>query len=60
MKPRSDNGVVDSKLNVYGTQNLKVAGRLSFLRFLSPLSHSVLLDLSIAPENVGGNTYNTA
>ncbi|KAH9481245.1 Alcohol oxidase [Psilocybe cubensis] len=25
MKPREQNGVVDSKLNVYGTQNLKVA-----------------------------------
>ncbi|KAK2460296.1 hypothetical protein APHAL10511_007685 [Amanita phalloides] len=42
MKPREDQGVVDSRLNVYGTQNLKIA------------------DCSIAPGNVGANTYNTA
>lgn len=42
MKPLKDGGVVDARLNVYGTQNLKVA------------------DLSIAPENIGGNVGNTA
>ncbi|KAL0575689.1 hypothetical protein V5O48_006277 [Marasmius crinis-equi] len=42
MKPREENGVVDSNLNVYGADNLKVA------------------DMSIAPSNVGANTYNTA
>ncbi len=42
MKPRSQNGVVDARLNVYGTEGLKVA------------------DMSIAPSNVGSNTYNTA
>lgn len=42
MKPREKHGVVDSRLNVYGVQNLKVA------------------DLSIAPSNVGANTYSTA
>ncbi|KAL1738548.1 GMC oxidoreductase-domain-containing protein, partial [Schizophyllum fasciatum] len=42
MMPREKNGVVDSKLNVYGTRNLKVC------------------DLSIAPANVGANTYSTA
>ncbi|KIK68780.1 hypothetical protein GYMLUDRAFT_36268 [Collybiopsis luxurians FD-317 M1] len=42
MKPRTDRGVVDSRLNVYGVQRLKVA------------------DMSIAPSNVGANTYNTA
>jgi hypothetical protein len=37
MKPREQNGVVDSKLNVYGTQNLKVAGKsFVFPRSLSP------------------------
>jgi alcohol oxidase len=30
MKPREQNGVVNSKLNVYGTQNLKVAGKSFF------------------------------
>lgn len=42
MKPRERGGVVDSRLNVYGIQNLKVA------------------DISIAPSNVGANTYSTA
>ncbi|KAF8338387.1 GMC oxidoreductase-domain-containing protein [Amanita rubescens] len=42
MKPREEGGVVDPRLNVYGTQCLKVA------------------DCSIAPGNVGANTYNTA
>lgn len=27
MKPRSQNGVVDPRLNVYGTKGLKVAGK---------------------------------
>jgi len=42
MKPQSQKGVVDPRLNVYGVKNLKVA------------------DLSVAPTNVGANTYNTA
>lgn len=41
MKPREQGGVVDSSLNVYGTEALKV------------------VDLSIAPSNVGANTYST-
>ncbi|KAJ7130938.1 GMC oxidoreductase-domain-containing protein [Mycena filopes] len=42
MKPRSQGGVVDHRLNVYGVKSLKVA------------------DLSIAPSNVGSNTYSSA
>ncbi|KAG2344662.1 alcohol oxidase-like protein [Suillus weaverae] len=42
MKPRADQGVIDTRLNVYGVTNLKVA------------------DMSIAPKNVGTNTYSTA
>jgi hypothetical protein len=29
MKPREQGGVVDARLNVYGTENLKVAGMFS-------------------------------
>ncbi|KAI0759053.1 alcohol oxidase-like protein [Fomes fomentarius] len=42
MKRREEGGVVDSRLNVYGVEGLKVA------------------DMSIAPSNVGANTYSTA
>ncbi|KAJ7126761.1 GMC oxidoreductase-domain-containing protein [Mycena epipterygia] len=44
MKPKSEMGVVDSRLNVYGVQGLKVAD----------------VSISIAPANVGANTYSTA
>lgn len=61
MKPEADGGVVDPRLNVYGTVGLKIAGTL-----LSPRSHSetvlngIRIDLSIMPSNVGSNTYSTA
>lgn len=62
MKPREKGGVVDSRLNVYGVEGLKVAGALaSFLTGLRkretllttyiPLRPT--LDMSIAPANVG-------
>src|SRR5882757_7617541 len=60
MKPREEGGVVDARLNVYGTQNLKVAGMSpSSLSFddMQPMDPS---DCSIPPANVGANTYNTA
>ncbi|KAJ6520923.1 GMC oxidoreductase-domain-containing protein [Mycena vulgaris] len=44
MKPKTAMGVVDERLNVYGVQGLKVAGE----------------HISIAPANVGANTYSTA
>ena len=34
MKPREKGGVVDDKLNVYGVQNLKIAGNY-FALFLA-------------------------
>ena len=49
MKPREQGGVVDYKLNVYGVQNLIQIWTLYFFA-----------DLSIAPGNVGANTYNSA
>jgi hypothetical protein len=37
MKPREKGGVVDQRLNVYGVQNLKVAGMVvSFLTLYFP------------------------
>lgn len=58
MKPREQAGVVDSSLSVYGIQNLKVAGTSHWLGYDCQLTN--LLDMSIAPSNVGANTYNTA
>ena len=59
MKPRDKGGVVDSRLNVYGTKQLKVAGRSSDgLTIMTDLNK--ISDMSICPENVGANTYNTA
>jgi len=52
MKPRAEGGVVDKYLNVYGTENLKIAGESSMF--------NLIVDLSICPGNVGSNTYSTA
>ena len=67
MKAREEGGVVDDRLNVYGAQNLKVAGKSFYFLFIyfwfgkidahpNPFSS----DCSITPGNVGANTYNTA
>ena len=68
MKPREQGGVVDERLNVYGVQNLKIAGNYPypFLFFWARVCQqyisdsSFCLDCSITPDNVGANTYNTA
>lgn len=61
MKAREQGGVVDERLNVYGVQSLKIAGNnnYSFLFFWLNFD-SFFSDCSIAPGNVGANTYNTA
>ena len=51
MKPREEGGVVDSKLNVYGVDGLKVAGACGIGCIVYPMSDSCL-DLSIPPSNV--------
>ena len=53
MKPRDQGGVVDKNLNVYGVENLKIAGGYIYQMLL-------IEDLSICPGNVGANTYSTA
>lgn len=61
MKSRDSGGVVDSRLNVYGVQNLKVAGKAQ--RYMKAARKGLIfngIDCSIAPANVGANTYNTA
>ena len=62
MKPLEQGGVVDERLNVYGVQNLKIAGNYSitFAKTWYILEYSFFIDCSIAPGNVGANTYNTA
>ena len=42
MKPREQGGVVDARLNVYGVQNLKIAGNYLTI----PLEMSLLTDSS--------------
>ena len=39
MKPRERGGVVDERLNVYGVQNLKVAGNYPTAFFAKGLIH---------------------
>lgn len=59
MRQREKGGVVDSRLNVYGVQGLKVAGQ-SILLIVTGIfiQHGNQLDLSIAPSNVGAvSTY---
>lgn len=59
MKPREKGGVVDPKLNVYGVENLKVAGRsphygcgpLRCSQWITNVHFASLLDLSICPGN---------
>ena len=63
MKPREQGGVVDERLNVYGVLNLKIAG--TYPTIAKNLIHIWTFffsfsDCSIAPSNVGANTYNTA
>jgi alcohol oxidase len=53
MKPREMNEVVDKHLNVYGTENLK--SRVFQLHLLF-----IILDMSICPRNLGGNTCTAA
>ena len=60
MKPREHGGVVDERLNVYGTQNLKIAGKYPIIFVIHILNPFFFSDCSIAPSNVGANTYNTA
>ncbi|KAF7340007.1 GMC oxidoreductase [Mycena venus] len=57
MKPRSEMGVVDERLNVYGVQALKVTDVSSFSPFWWLYT---LFQISIAPANVGANTCSTA
>jgi alcohol oxidase len=60
MKPREQSGVVDARLNVYGTQNLKVAGMFFTYFLVDDIKLTQPVDCSITPANVGANTYNTA
>ena len=60
MKPREQGGVVNERLNVYGVQNLKIAGNYSTIIETWYIWTLLFSDLSITPGNVGANTYNTA
>lgn len=59
MKPREQGGVVDSSLNVYGTEALKVVGMWTLYALYQSAKLTSSVDLSIAPSNVGANTYST-
>ena len=43
MKPREKEGVVDDRLNVYGVQNLKIAGNSFYLQKLDTYFELFLL-----------------
>lgn len=61
MKPRAEGGVVDSHLNVYGVQNLKLAGMsCSHTPGLSDELYPPIriVDLSICPGNVAAVSAN--
>lgn len=62
MRAREEFGVVDSRLSVYGTSNLKLAGTSSLPpHFLDSSDASfATIDLSICPNNLGTNTYSVA
>ena len=56
MKPRDQGGVVDARLNVYGVEGLKVAGKWHKIvpnLHLPPLLTVDSPDMSICPTNVG-------
>lgn len=57
MKPREEGGVVDGRLNVYGS-----SAYMTILIYLSFLGTQNLkcVDLSICPDNLGTNTYSSA
>ena len=51
MKPREQGGVVDERLNVYGVQNLKVAGKLFLLLILEELdTYTTLLQTAVSHQ----------
>ena len=54
MKPKEEGGVVDSHLNVYGIQNLKIAGQLPRDSLIVSVNdkHPFVQDLSVCPGNV--------
>lgn len=60
MKPRAEGGVVDSRLSVYGTQNLKCVD-LSICP-VSDRHRGISSRTSLKPiqDNLGTNTYSSA
>lgn len=61
MKPREDGGVVDTRLNVYGVEGLKVAGESKLSIYFAygqcHDAYSDCTDVSIAPGNVASVSF---
>ena len=58
--PREQGGLVYERMNVYCVQNSKIAGNYPTTFFSLIYLTFLFSDCSIAPGDVGVNTYNTA
>lgn len=59
MKPREEGGVVDKRLSVYGTENLKCVD-LSICPVSDARPRNFMCAQTVNKDNLGTNTYSSA